>query len=394
MRGWRDWLFAVILVANAGCGSEPAEAPAEPSAGETVTTESGSASVETPAEVAAGAKFQVGWTGPDGQNDYVTVVDKGAPQGTYTNFVYTREGSPVELTAAETPGEYEVRYVAGETKETLVQATLTVTEVTAALEAPAEVGEGASFEVSWSGPDNHNDYLTVVEKGAAQGTYASHKYTREGSPLELRAAEAAGEYEVRYVMNQSKRVLASRPLRVTPVEATLTAPADAMVESSIEVVWTGPDNHNDYVTIVESGAPQGTYGDYTYTRDGSPVEVKAPKTPGRYEVRYVMDQSKRILARAPVTVKPLSATLEAPARVQAGESFEVVWTGPNNQRDFIAIAQPAAAATSYESRAYSRAGQPAQLFAPSSPGSYELRYVLEKGNQILKTVPIEVTAPE
>ena len=124
------------------------------------------------------------------------------------------------------------------------------------------------------------------------------------------------------------------------------------------------------------------------------MTVRAPETPGLYELRYVMGQSKRILASTPVTVRPLSASLEAPSDTTAGVSFEVLWTGPNNPEDFIAIAKADAPADSYESRAYSRAGHPATLFTPSTPGAYEIRYVLAQSDSILAAIPISVTSPE
>ncbi|MFQ5739198.1 MAG: hypothetical protein ACE5JX_09290 [Acidobacteriota bacterium] len=386
------YLMAATLIGLGACGGQTAEEEAAPSG--MLRTESEAASLETPVEVAAGAEFEVAWTGPDNQNDYVTIVEKGAPEGTYRDYKYTREGSPLGLVASETPGEFEVRYVAGETKDILVSAPITVTEVEASLDAPGEVGAGARFGASWTGPDNKNDYVTIVEKGAPQGKYGSYTYTRQGSSLELTASEDPGDYEIRYVMAQSKRILASRPIRVTSVEADLTVPSEVMINTPVETTWAGPDNQDDYITIVEAGAPEGTYRNYTYTRQGSPLTVKAPETPGLYEIRYIMARSKRILASAPVTVKPLSSSLEAPSEAAPGASIDVVWTGPNNPADFIAVAKKDSPYDSYESRAYSRAGNPAKLFAPSVPGSYELRYVLASPKTILASIPISIAAPE
>ena len=148
----------------------------------------------------------------------------------------------------------------------------------------------------------------------------------------------------------------------------------------------------DYITVVEAGAPEGNYGAYTYTQKGSPLIVKAPKTPGLFELRYVMGRSKKVLASRQVTVKPLAASLKAPSEIAPGASLEVNWTGPNNPKDFIAVAKKEAPGNSFESRAYSRAGNPAKLFAPSTAGTYELRYVLNKGNRVLTSVPIKVAA--
>lgn len=396
-------IAALIGLTACGQGSNEQQPQAEQAAAQTaqastpqqtVKTESDSVTLETPAQTAAGSTFQVTWTGPDAKNDYITIVEKGAAKGKYENYTYTKKGSPLELKALDNPGEYEIRYVDGTSKDILASAPIEVTEVTASLEAPEEIGAGASFEVSWTGPDNDRDYVTVVPEGAAQGKYESYTYTNKGSPLELRASDEPGSYEVRYVMGQSKRILASSPITVKAAQASLDVSGDGMVEAPVEVSWTGPDNDRDYIAIAEVGAPEGKYLSYTYTKQGNPLTVKGPKTPGQYEVRYVMGQSKATLASAPLTIKPLGATLEAPSEAAPGASLEINWTGPNNPQDFIAVAKTDAAFNSYESRALSQAGSPAKLFAPSSPGEYEVRYVMARSRQILASVPITVARPE
>ena len=393
MKNRMSCLFMATLLVLAACGKEQTDEQAISST-ETVTTKSETARLETPAEVAAGAGFAVSWTGPDDEGDYVTIVEAGAQQGAYLSYAYTNSGTPLSLRALDSPGSYEIRYVDGASKDILVSAPITVTEVEARLDAPGEAGAGADFAVSWTGPASDGDYVTIVEAGAQQGSYLSYVYTTSGTPVTLTASETPGAYEVRYVMGQSKRILASTPISITAVEATLSVSDLIMVEAPIDVTWTGPANDGDYITLVEAGTPEGTYGDYTYARDGSPLTVRAPETPGLYELRYVMGQSKRILASTPVTVRPLSASLEAPSDTTAGVSFEVLWTGPNNPEDFIAIAKADAPADSYESRAYSRAGHPATLFTPGAPGTYEIRYVLAQSDSILAAIPISVTSPE
>ena len=66
--------------------------------------------LEAPAEVAAGARFQVQWQGPDGHQDYITIVQAGAKPGAYLDYEYTRSGSSLALDAPQEPGAYEVRY--------------------------------------------------------------------------------------------------------------------------------------------------------------------------------------------------------------------------------------------------------------------------------------------
>ena len=261
------------------------------------------ATVAGPDEVAAGAAFQVDWTGPDNQGDYVTVVEVGAPEGSWTSYAYTREGSPATLTAPIAAGDYEVRYVTGQASATLASSPLVVTPVTGSVRAPAEVGIGASFEVEWQGPDNSGDYITIVEAGAREGRYLSYAYTRGGSPVSITAPGEPGDYEVRYVLGQGSGTLASTPIRVIEVGASVSAPAEVAAGAPFEVEWHGPDNSSDYITIVPAGAPEGTYLSWTYTRRGSPLTLTAPDAPGAYEVRYVLGRGDSTLTSVPITVR-------------------------------------------------------------------------------------------
>jgi len=93
---------------------------------------------------------------------------------------------------------------------TAPQALARLEDVTAA----ARVDAGAAFEVSWTGPDNPGDYLTIVPAGAAEGAYLDYAYTADGSPVTLTAPDEAGRYEVRYVTGQGDRTLASAPVEV------------------------------------------------------------------------------------------------------------------------------------------------------------------------------------
>ncbi len=349
------------------------------------------ASLEAPAEVPAGSAFEVSWTGPAYRDDYITIVEAGAKEGTYTSYVYASKGSPIQLSAPDGLGTYEVRYVVGQSKRTLASKQVVLTGIEATLDAPAEVPAGASFEVAWTGPDNQNDYITIVEAGAKEGTYNDYDYTRNGSPLTIEAPDGLGAYEIRYVVGKSKRTLASRPVTLVGVGATLEAPAEVPAGSNFEVSWTGPDNKNDYITIVEAGAKEGTYNDYDYTRKGSPLELTAPDGLGSYEVRYVMGKSKRTLASTPVTLTSVDATLEAPAEVAAGANFEVSWTGPDNQNDYIAIAEVGAPEGKYLTYSYTRKGSPATLRAPDMLGEVEIRYVIGKSKRTLASTKVTLT---
>jgi hypothetical protein len=262
------------------------------------------ATLDAPAQVAAGAKFQVRWTGPNNSRDYVGIgeVDpKGRP---YITYSYTKSGSTLEMQAPDKAGEYDLRYFLGHGDAVIATRRITVGAVAAALTAPAIVAAGAKFNVSWEGPNNLRDFVTIVKAGAPAREYGPYAYTSKGKTLELRAPDQPGEYELRYLTGQSYATLGAAKMTVTANTASLQVPAEAVAGTTFEVNWKGPNNPHDYVTVVVPHATEGAHGNYEYTARGNPLKVRAPLAAGNYEVRYSTGQSHATLARAPIRITP------------------------------------------------------------------------------------------
>ena len=352
------------------------------------------ASVQSAAEIAAGSVFDVRWSGPDDAQDYITIVPAGAPEAEYGDYWRTNRGNPAQVTAPDALGAYEVRYVHRETRRVLAAQPVTLTPVSAALEAADTATAGAVVEVRWEGPDNPQDYITVVEAGAPEGSYNDYWRTNRGNPAQVTMPDALGNHELRYVLHQSGRTLASRPITLEAAAAQLLAPSEIPAGSVVEVQWQGPDSPQDYITVVEAGAPEGSYNDYWRTNRGSPAQVTVPDALGNFELRYVLNQSGRTLASLPVTLTPVTASLDAPETIVPGGQFQVAWQGPDNPQDYITIVEAGAAEGSYTGYWRTNRGSPAQLAAPAEPGEYELRYVINRSGRTLSSVPVTVGVGE
>ena len=196
------------------------------------------------------------------------------------------------------PGQYEIRYVLDQGDTVLMTHPITVTEASVSLDAPAEARIGASIPVTWAGPDEDRDYIAVSEVG--ESGYINYTYTREGSVLRIQMPPVPGEYEIRYVLGQGDTKLASIPIKVTPATVLLEAPDEAGVGETISVIWEGPDERSDYISVAKIG---GRYINYAYTNRGNPASIQMPTEPGDYEIRYVLDQRTTILLTRPITVK-------------------------------------------------------------------------------------------
>lgn len=346
------------------------------------------ASLEAPAEVAAGADIEVVWDGPNDSGDYITIVEIGTREGGFGNYAYTQNGQPAVFAALDGIGTYELRYVHGPTDKTLATRQIEIVQVSGTLEAPKNVGAGGSIEVVWTGPDNRSDYITIVEVGAEEGEFMDYAYTRNGSPATINAPDVPGIYELRYVLNQSDRTLVSRPISVVGVEGTLEAPDSVAGGAEFEVVWTGPDNRSDFITIVKAGAEEGAYLDYAYTQNGSPAKITAPDDVGTYEIRYVMNQSDRTLASRNIEVTAISGSVKIINNPVPGGVVEVEWSGPDNRSDFITIVEAGAPEGDYGDYAYTQRGSPVVLDVPRALGAFEVRYVLNQSDRTLASAPL------
>jgi Ca-activated chloride channel homolog len=323
-------LAVSIAMVVAGCGgsaatASPTAAPASgqpssstsssgapsgvPSAGASAPTgqasagPAGPATLDAPAQVAAGASFQVTWTGPAGNGDYVTIVAVGTDKWTNQPYFNTTSSSPASLTAPTTAGSYELWYVAGSNDAVLARRPIAVSPFVGTLSGPDTVGAGTSFQVSWTGPDGNSDYVTIIAVDAPKWTTEPYFYTSVGSTGSLVAPILAGSYELRYVTGAEDATMIRRPITVTAMSVTLTAPASVVHGAAFQVTWTGPDGPSDYITIAPAGSPDGTYLDYAYTRTGATVTITAPGLPGKYEIRYASDRVKGTFGSVPIEVK-------------------------------------------------------------------------------------------
>ncbi len=349
------------------------------------------AALVAPAETPAGSTIEIGWTGPGAQGDFIALAqENGLVLG---RSAFTRDGNPVELRVLGRPGDYTLWYFSTQTgrREMLAPTPITITPVTATLDAPDTAIAGSTIEVGWTGPDYDLDFIAVTEPGAT--SHGNYTLTREGNPLDLQMPAEPGTYELRYTMQTDREIVTTRMIEVTDVVATLTAPETAVAGSTIEVGWTGPDYQNDFIgigAVGEDGSAQ--WENYTLTREGSPLDLLIPTEPGDYVIRYFVSQDRRAIAEVPISVTEVQAEIVAPEAAVAGSTIEVGWTGPDNANDFIGIGRvDADGSGQWENYTLTREGAPLDLLMPVEPGEYVIRYFLRQDNVPIAERAITIT---
>jgi len=335
--------------------------------------------IDAPDTVPAGSIVMVGWTGPDAERDNVQI---GMPGDTsYSDYTYTRDGSPLPVQIPFEAGTYELRYKLND-REVIATKQITVTPFEVGLEAPDSVSVGSTFDVSWTGPDAARDNVQIGPVG--ETGYSSYAYTDRGNPATLTAPSQPGDYELRYKI-LDRDIIHREPITVAEVDSTLVAPDTAPIGATIQVGWDGPDNDRDYISV---GKPGENYVHYTYTREGNPLNLVLPVEPGAYEIRYQLREGGSIITSAPIEVTDLKGNLTAPETAAAGSMVSVGWDGPDYDSDYISVGLPDDRYTNYT---YTRAGNPVELQMPTEPGTYQLRYQMRQDGKILATRDITLT---
>ena len=70
-----------------------------------------------------------------------------------------------------------------------------------------------------------------------------------------------------------------------------------------------------------------------------------------------------------------AAQIDAPERLDTGQSFRVNWSGPGGQWDYVTLIREGAPESEYGYYIYIREGNPLTFQAPTETGQFELRYV-------------------
>lgn len=351
-------------------------------------------SMTVPERALAGERFPVGWTGAINPRDYITIVPQGTPEGEYGNYVTVHDKSEDMLQAPAETGLYEVRYMLREGSRTMARAAIEIAEGEVTVSAPESAATGAKIAVSWTGTVNDRDYVTIVPQGTAEGEHGNYVVVRDKTENTLQAPAEAGLYEVRYILREGGRTMASTPIEIVEPEVAVSAPDQAQTGEHFAVSWTRIVNSNDYVTIVPQGTPEGKMANYVVVRDKTENTLVAPAETGLYEVRYVLREGSRTLATTPIEIIAPEVTLSAPETALTGSAIPVAWTGTVSTGDYVGIVPAGADEGQIGNYLTVRDKTEGDLRAPAMTGLYEIRYILREGSKTLASRMIEIVEPE
>jgi hypothetical protein len=202
-----------------------------------------------------------------------------------------------------------------------------------------------------------------------------------------------------------------------PAGPTVTATSSVSAGGTISVgVANGPANPTDWVALVERSAPDTAYVQWWYLNGSktapasglanASLQFTAPSSPGTYDVRLFTNNSMNRIARSgAITVTsagPAVSVSSTTVQRSAVINFEVSG-GPANRLDWVSLSPASAPDSGYQDWNYLNGMKTApatgqssatlQFTAPSTPGTYNIRFFANNGMNKLATSATITVAP-
>jgi len=351
----------------------------------------GEAVITSPETIAAGSDFEIETTGPKNEKDFVALVPKDSTDSNdHLSYFYPKSDDYI-LTAPVEAGEYDIVYFA-DCGADLGRRSIVVTEVSANIVAPKTVAAGSDFTVEVDGPKNDVDFVAIVSSGSVEANdHLSYFYPKSDDYILTAPAEPGG-YDIVYFADREK-VLSRVSLSVTAVSANIIAPKTIAAGLDFKVELVGPKNDVDFVALItKNSTDPNDHLSYFYPKNDDYI-LTAPAEPGEYDIVYFVDD--KVLTRVTIEVTEVSASLSGvPENIIKGESFEITWTGPNNDGNAITILPKGSnnwndhvGGSLYSMRGDKKSGK---MTAPAELGEYDVVYWLNS-DKILDRKHILVT---
>lgn len=198
------------------------------------------ARLDVPGTVAAGARFDVDFSGPENAGDLVTFARRGgAPlkPASYAYVDHSEAGGTVSLRAFEETGPFDIVYLSG--GRVIGRAEIEIVTPSMEISAPDEVPALLGFEARWRGVGNQGDRLLMVDPGSDE--MRLFQYVDPQEPvLSMPAPREPGAFDLVYVTRGGKE-LARRPITVLPAprapgQLAVTAASGLGPDDAVEVI--------------------------------------------------------------------------------------------------------------------------------------------------------------
>ena len=168
------------------------------------------ATLDAPASAPMGSRVAIKWTGPDGKQDTIAIVQLVDGKPKVHDYGYVKNGNPLTLTMPGETGAFTLEYRHRD-KTAIATRPIQASPAQAVLKAPDVAQASSTVIIEWTGPSASQDNIQIAKAGS--DSYVSYTYLGATQQVELTMPEEPGNYELRYSF-RDREVIAQRPIRV------------------------------------------------------------------------------------------------------------------------------------------------------------------------------------
>lgn len=174
------------------------------------------------------------------------------------------------------------------------------------------VKAGYRFAAGWTGDIRRKGWIAVARSEARIDDYLSLRAADAKGERKFRAPSKPGRYELRFLSQDRRVVLARQSFEVEAAPVRLVALEFVDPADELNVWWAGPGDGTDSLTLARVGTQDSRYLSKQSVGKGNPLTLKAPTQPGTYEMRYVNGTDNRVLFRRKLVVAESQPKLLGP----------------------------------------------------------------------------------
>lgn len=179
--------------------------------------------------------------------------------------------------------------------------------------------------------------------------------------------------------------------------ATLDAPGSAVESSRLVLRYSGPAERGDYIALVDAEGLERAHAWVPPGEEQGELTIQLTPGAGAHTLRYVgVLRDPSMLAERALELTLAEALIDAPDSVPQGSLVPLRVRGPVGRgENWVAISRSGTSVGEYlRWQLLVEPEQMMELLAPSEPGDYEIRFVLEGADAPLVVRPLRVSPAE
>ena len=263
--------------------------------------------IEVAQSIQGGTVFQVKTTGPEGLRGQMVIDKPGSNPRPYgEGYVYVKEAveQNLEIIAPVVPGEYVVRRI-GIKHDLVKEVPITITAPNAQMQGPATAVAGTEILVETPDAALFKGQLVIDKPNQKPRPYGLiYNHVRDGQTT-VRTIGVPGTYELRW-LNIKNALVAKQSIQLTAPSISWTVSEGIKAGEKFTVTLDATSGLAGSLVIQKASDKPAPYGlGYGYVRERATyevVEIKAPDTPGQYELRW-LTQKNNVLYKQTITVQ-------------------------------------------------------------------------------------------